>query len=54
MVEAAILFKLFPVSILDKYTVFEHIDMLSIGKGYQPYSIISTLLDSDYGDLGHL
>ena len=30
MVEAAILFKLLPTSILDIYKVFEHIDMLSI------------------------
>jgi hypothetical protein len=31
MVEASILFKLLPASILDIYTVLEHIDMLSIG-----------------------
>ena len=31
MVEAAIVFKLLPVSILDIYKVFEYIDMLSIG-----------------------
>jgi hypothetical protein len=31
MVEAAILFKLLPVSIIDIYKVFENIDMLSIG-----------------------
>ncbi len=30
MVEASILFKLLNASILDMYTVFEHIDMLSI------------------------
>ncbi len=30
MVEAAILFKLLPPSIIDIYKVFEHIDMLSI------------------------
>ncbi len=31
MVEATIVFNLFPASILDIYNVFEHIDMLSIG-----------------------
>jgi hypothetical protein len=31
MVEASILFKLLPASILDMYKVFEHIDMLFIG-----------------------
>jgi hypothetical protein len=31
MVEAAILYKLLPASILDIYTIFKHIDMLSIG-----------------------
>ncbi len=30
MVEASILFKLLPASILDIYKVFKHIDMLSI------------------------
>ncbi len=54
MVEAAILFKLLPASILDIYKVFDHIDMLSIGLRQQPYSGIPTLLGSDYGDLGHL
>jgi hypothetical protein len=31
MIEASILFKLLPAFILDIYTVFEHIDLLSIG-----------------------
>jgi hypothetical protein len=31
MIEADILFKLLPTSILDIYNVFEHIEMLSIG-----------------------
>jgi hypothetical protein len=31
MVEAVILFKLLPASILDIYKVFEHMDMQSIG-----------------------
>jgi hypothetical protein len=33
MVEADSHLKLFPLSILDKYKVFEHIDMLSMGIG---------------------
>ncbi len=43
MVEAAIVFKLLPVSILDIHTVFEYIDMLFIAYGnslsqlYLPY-----------------
>jgi hypothetical protein len=46
---------LLPASILDIYKVFEHIDMLSIGIGYQPYTLIlPTLLGSDFGVLGHL
>ncbi len=54
MVEADSHLKLFPASILDVYNVFEHIDMLSIGIWYQPYTIIPTLLGSDCGVLGHL
>jgi hypothetical protein len=54
MFKAAILFKLLTAFILYIYTVFEHIDMLSIGIWEQPYSIISTLLGSDLGILGHL
>jgi len=34
--------------------VFEHIDMLSIGTHYQPYTVIPTQLGSDFGFLGHL
>ncbi len=34
--------------------VFEHIDMLSIGIWLQPYTVIPTLLGSDFGVLGHL
>ncbi len=33
---------------------FEHIDMLSIGIWQQPYTVIPTLLGSDFGVLGHL
>jgi hypothetical protein len=39
MVEADSHFKLLPISILDLYKVFEHIDMLSIGIQEQPYTV---------------
>ncbi len=54
MVEAAILFKLLPVFILDIFKVFEHIDMLSIGIWQQPYSVKPILIGADFGDLGSL
>ncbi len=54
MVEADSHLKLLPTSILDIYKVFEHIDMLSIGIQYQPYTVIPTQLGSDFGALGHL
>ncbi len=54
MVEADSHLKLPPPSILDIYKVFEHIDMLSIGIWKQPYTVIPTLLGSDFGALGHL
>jgi hypothetical protein len=38
--------KLLPTSIFNKYTVFEHIDMLSMGIQYQPCTVIPTLLGS--------
>jgi hypothetical protein len=44
MVEADSYLKLLPTSILDIYKVFGHIDMLSMGIQYQPYTIIPTLL----------
>ena len=45
--------KLLSISIIDIFKVFEHIDMLSIGK--QPYTVIPTLLGSDhFGVLGYL
>jgi hypothetical protein len=46
--------KLLPTSILDTYKVIEHIEMLSMGIQYHPYSVIPTLLGSDFGALGHL
>jgi hypothetical protein len=54
MVDADSHLKLLPTSILDIYKVFEHIDMLSIGIQYQPYTVIPTRLGSDFGALGHL
>ncbi len=54
MVEADSHLKLLPTSILDIYKVFEHIDMLSIGIQYQPYTVTPTiLLGSEFGVLGH-
>ena len=49
MVEADSHLKLLPTSILDIYKVIEHIDILSMGIQYQPYTVISTLLGSDLG-----
>jgi hypothetical protein len=54
MVEADSHLKLLPTSILDIYKGIEHIDMLSIGIQYQPYTVIPTLLESDFGVLVHL
>jgi hypothetical protein len=54
MVEADGHLKLFPTSMLDIYKTIEHIDMLSMGIQYQPYTVIPTLLGSDFGVLGHL
>jgi hypothetical protein len=54
MAEADSHLKLLPASILDMYKVFEHIDMLSMGIEYQPYTVIPTLLGSDFEVLGHL
>ncbi len=54
MVEADRHLKLLPKSILDMYKVFVHIDILSMGIEYQPYTVIPTLLGSDFGVLGHL
>ena len=53
MVEADIHLKLLPTSVLDIYKVFEHIDMLTIGIQYQPYTVIPTQLGSDFWALGH-
>ncbi len=54
MVEADSHLKLPPSSIYDIYKVFEHIDMLSMGIQYQPYTVIPTLLGSNLGTLSHL
>ncbi len=53
MVEADSHLKLLPVYMLDIDKVFEHIDMLSVGIQYQPYTVIPTLLSSYFGVLGH-
>jgi hypothetical protein len=47
MVEADNHLKFLPISILDIYKLFEHIDMLSIGIWYQPYAVIPTILCSE-------
>ncbi len=49
MFEADNQLKLISTSILDIYKVFEHIDMLSIGIQYHPYTVIPTLLSLDWG-----
>ncbi len=54
MVEADSHLKLLPTSMLDIYKVFEHIDMLSIGIQWQPYTVLPTLLGSDFWVRGHL
>jgi hypothetical protein len=53
MIEADSHLKLLPTSILGICKVFEHIDMLSMGIQYQPYTVIPTLLGSDFGAPGH-
>ncbi len=52
MVEADSHLKLLPTSNICK--VFDHIDMLSMAIQYQPYTVIPTLLGSDFGVPGHL
>ncbi len=54
MVETDGHLKLLPTSILDIYKVIEHIDMLSMGIQYQPYTVIPTLLGLDFWVLGNL
>ena len=49
MFEADNHLKLLPTSILDMYKVFDHIDMLSIGIQYHPYTVIPILLSLDLG-----
>ncbi len=53
-VDAGSHLKLLSTSILDTYNVIEHIDMLSMGIQYHPYTVIPTLLGSDFGLCGHL
>ena len=52
MVETDSHFKPLLSSILDIYKMVEHIDMLSEGIQLQPYTVIPTLLGSDFGVLG--
>ncbi len=54
MVKADRNLKLLPPSIFDIYKVFEHIDMPSVGIQWQPYTVMPTLLGSDFGVLGYL
>jgi hypothetical protein len=54
MVDADSHLKLLPNSILDTHKVIEHIDMLSMGIQYHPYTVIPTLHGSDFGALGNL
>jgi hypothetical protein len=54
MVEADSHLKLLPTFILDIYKGFEHIDMLYIGIQWQPYTVLPTILDSNFRVLGHL
>jgi hypothetical protein len=54
MVEADSHLKLLPASMFTIYKVFENIDMLSIGMCYQPYTVILTLLGSDFWVCGNL
>jgi len=46
--------KQLPTSMFEIYKVFDNIDMLCIGIQYEPYTVISTILGSDYGVLSHL
>ena len=54
MVEADSHLKLLHPSILDIYKVTEHIDMLFIGIWQQPYTVIPTLLGSNFEVWGHM
>ena len=51
IVEADSNFKLLPTSILDKYKVFEHSDMLFIGIQQLPYTVILTLLVFEHSNM---
>ncbi len=51
MVDADSHLKLLPTFLLDTYNVIEYIDMLSMGIQYHPYTVIPTLLGSEFGVL---
>ncbi len=44
MVEADSHLKFLPTSILDMYKVIEHLDIISIGIQYQPYTVLPTVI----------
>jgi len=54
MVEADSHLKQLSTSKLDISQVFEHIDMLCSSLQQQPYTVLPTLLGSDFGVLGQL
>jgi hypothetical protein len=54
MVDADSHLELLPTSILNTSKVIEHIDMLSMGIQYHPYTLIPTLIGSDFGGSGSL
>ncbi len=54
MFEAESHLKLLPTSIFDICKVIGRVDLPSIGIQLQPYTVILTLLRSDFGALGHL
>ena len=54
MVEADSNLKLLPASMYDIYTLFEHINVLSIGIQLQPYTVTPPVLGSNFGILGHV
>jgi hypothetical protein len=54
MVEADILLRLLPRSILDMYTVFEVLLCCLKGIWVHPYTVTQTMLSPDFGFWGHL
>ncbi len=52
MVEAAILLRLHPTSILDVYKVFEHLEMLWMGIWVCTYAVLYVQVGVDFGKNG--